>query len=782
MSDHLLPANRAGKITKFLTVSNKKHDTYSLIHIVASNKTGLIPSILKELLVWKLTVAEGGIFTHAAHIWFSLLCRGPTGAKVANAHVPDIVRSLKGLTSRGGPLSNLAVPESRTFRKSNSLTPSINIPPFIVEAAQTDAASSHSVIKVAVLGPSDLLSTEVVWSISDSARLVNVLLEEKDGVAAAVYFVQEHHKESQLGQRGLDAIVKGLKELLTTRLSRNSSNNLLGISGRGNGSGSPQFLSPKDSEVLLTSMLGDTLAKAEKQWGTRERLISGAVLSAVSIVQPPTASSRPLTAQMMDNLIKKRAISLPILPFFPSPSRPSNLIKSYQKDDQYEKSAPPKSVERVIISPELSTSSTSSTRLSCLVPRSLESMSLTQKAFQIPTSQDSPRPSNGKTPTFATRMASALGFGKDHTNSKAGGMARQTSAERYKDHAWSCLPLEKPLDMTCFELIEKIGTGLTSVVYLARVKTTSSKESLVVLKVMPKRKLVDCGQRVRNLTVLEHKITSAVCTGCPFILGLFGGFQDDWALYLVLETAIMDFFQLMSNHFASKVYWQSVQIYAAQVLLAIEHVHKCGYLYRDLKPENMLVKPNGSIRLADFGLSVNIATKKDGKATSICGTSEYMAPEMVTRKGYAFSAELWAFGIFCYEMIVGRTPFECPKGTSRDVLRKIRDHRGDVKFPTDVKVDSQFRQLITELVCTVPEERLGANDTPGNYTSIKAHPYFADLDWEAVESEVVSPKLLVAYESNPQKPESFLDEIGRYPWEKGDKICDTESLQCFEMF
>jgi serine/threonine protein kinase len=73
------------------------------------------------------------------------------------------------------------------------------------------------------------------------------------------------------------------------------------------------------------------------------------------------------------------------------------------------------------------------------------------------------------------------------------------------------------------------------------------------------------------------------------------------------------------------------------VLLAIEHVHKCGYLYRDLKPENMLVKPNGSIRLADFGLSVNVATKKDGKATSICGTSEYMAPEMLTKKGYALN-------------------------------------------------------------------------------------------------------------------------------------------------
>jgi hypothetical protein len=80
-------------------------------------------------------------------------------------------------------------------------------------------------------------------------------------------------------------------------------------------------------------------------------------------------------------------------------------------------------------------------------------------------------------------MASALGFKKHHPNSKASGMGRQTSVERYKDHAWSCLPPDKPLDMTCFELIEKIGTGLTSVVYLARVKTTSSKESLVVLKV-----------------------------------------------------------------------------------------------------------------------------------------------------------------------------------------------------------------------------------------------------------------------------------------------------------
>jgi serine/threonine protein kinase len=107
---------------------------------------------------------------------------------------------------------------------------------------------------------------------------------------------------------------------------------------------------------------------------------------------------------------------------------------------------------------------------------------------------------------------------------------------------------------------------------------------------------------------------SAVAGTCVCVRdSQFGAFQDAHVLCLVTELAAVDFFNQMTNHFGTRAYWSSVKVYAAQILLALEHMHSKRLLYRDLKPENMLVRMDGTLLIADFGMSILLPKVRDGK-------------------------------------------------------------------------------------------------------------------------------------------------------------------------
>ena len=185
-------------------------------------------------------------------------------------------------------------------------------------------------------------------------------------------------------------------------------------------------------------------------------------------------------------------------------------------------------------------------------------------------------------------------------------------------------------------------------------------------------------------TKLERNILADV--NHPFIVKLQYAFQTEGKLYLILdflrggdlftrlskEVMFTEYLQNVHNVFIERTQVmfteEDVKFYLAELALALNHLHSVGIIYRDLKPENILLDSSGHIAVTDFGLC------KEGveeKAFSFCGTVEYMAPEVVNRRGHDFSADWWSFGVLMYEMLTGRLPFqgEDRKQTMNQILK-----------------------------------------------------------------------------------------------------------------
>ena len=327
---------------------------------------------------------------------------------------------------------------------------------------------------------------------------------------------------------------------------------------------------------------------------------------------------------------------------------------------------------------------------------------------------------------------------------------------------------------TCFKdfvILRELGRGLCGTVYLAKYRAT---DQLVAFKVMRKQKLIDVGE-IRH-AVREREIHARVNQG-PFIDKLLHAYQDRWALYLVLEYAPCgDLFQAMNYHGLPSLH--DAKVYTTQCALAIEYIHQCGYVYRDLKPENILLDSNGCVRLADFGMAKRLDTA-DERAYTICGTAQYMSPEVLTHRGCRFEADLWALGILIYELCSGGTPFGADKGTRQELYRKLMNHQNaTMTFPT--WFDQDTCSIVKALLHENERARLGAN---GAFTDVYAHPWFAPTSQVEVLKGLTLPRL------QPRRRNIVYDmklresiASGDIPWECGSPVTDLEHLTLYQSF
>eukprot|EP01028_Stygiella_incarcerata_P004345 TRINITY_DN1945_c0_g1_i2.p1 TRINITY_DN1945_c0_g1~~TRINITY_DN1945_c0_g1_i2.p1 ORF type:complete len:335 (-),score=96.41 TRINITY_DN1945_c0_g1_i2:1260-2264(-) len=264
-----------------------------------------------------------------------------------------------------------------------------------------------------------------------------------------------------------------------------------------------------------------------------------------------------------------------------------------------------------------------------------------------------------------------------------------------------------------FEMKETLGTGTFGRVRLARHKETGK---YVAVKILKKAEII----RLKQVDHIKSEKAVLQEVQHPFIIRLYKTFMDTNNLYMVLEYApggeVFSHLRKIGR-FTNDV----ARIYAAEIVLALESLHSHDIVYRDLKPENLLLSSSGHIKITDFGF----AKKVKDRTWTLCGTPEYLAPEIIQSKGHGKAVDWWAVGILIYEMLVGYPPFfdESPFRIYEKILQ------GRVEFPRFL--DPNVKDLIKRLLTADRTKRLGA--LKNGAADVKSHAWFKDIDWETLE-------------------------------------------------
>ena len=321
--------------------------------------------------------------------------------------------------------------------------------------------------------------------------------------------------------------------------------------------------------------------------------------------------------------------------------------------------------------------------------------------------------------------------------------------------------------MTIYEFIPLtiIGRGAFGEVRVCRQKSTGD---IVAIKKMRKEDMISKNQLMHVRT--EKEILTA---DNPWIVKLKYSFQDDYFLYLVMDFLpggdLMNL--LMKKDILTE---EEARFYTAEMILAVDSVHKLNCIHRDLKPDNILIDKKGHIQLSDFGLSkiaeknffpmtetnidqnnlkannkddpITLANKKNSNknvsssinsmknkkrtrlmAYSTVGTPDYIAPEVFGQNGYGQEVDWWSIGVMFFEMVVGYPPFFSENPS--DTCKKILKWKQYFSIPNDANLSPEAKSLIKSMV-TTPENRLGYNGVE----EIKKHPFFKGINWDNIRN------------------------------------------------
>lgn len=246
-----------------------------------------------------------------------------------------------------------------------------------------------------------------------------------------------------------------------------------------------------------------------------------------------------------------------------------------------------------------------------------------------------------------------------------------------------------------FEIGRPLGRGKFGDVYLARERKT---KFIIALKVIKKKQLLKAG--------LEHQLRREVEIQSHLrhkhILRMYGYFFDEQRIFIMLEYAPGgELYKHLTNrgHFSE----QTTAKYIADLALALDYCHEKHVIHRDIKPENLLIGCKGDVKIADFGWSVHAPTSR---RTTLCGTLDYLPPEMVEGREHDQTADVWSLGVLTYEFLVGSPPFEAEG--HKQTYRRIA--RVDLKFPSIVPEGAQ--DLIRKLLVKVQAQRMRLSDLP----------------------------------------------------------------------
>lgn len=275
-----------------------------------------------------------------------------------------------------------------------------------------------------------------------------------------------------------------------------------------------------------------------------------------------------------------------------------------------------------------------------------------------------------------------------------------------------------------YVLKDTVGTGSFGRVRLVKHKPTGHHFALKILS----KNLVLRTKQVEHI-MAEKDILSKMAH--PFAVTYFTTMQDDRHLYILLEYVVGgEFFTHLrqANRFPN----DTARFYAAEVVCAFEHFHAKNIIYRDLKPENLLLDSGGHLKVTDFGFAKVIDPST--KTWTLCGTPEYLAPEIILNKGHGKAVDWWAVGVLVYEMLVGYPPFY---SDDRMVLYQ-NILAGKIEYPS--YVSRQAKDLISKLLTADLTRRLG--NLRSGAKDIRRHPWFRGIDWAALEKKQLRPPMV----------------------------------------
>lgn len=279
-----------------------------------------------------------------------------------------------------------------------------------------------------------------------------------------------------------------------------------------------------------------------------------------------------------------------------------------------------------------------------------------------------------------------------------------------------------------FDVVMACGKGGGGEVYLVR---ESGGGVPLAMKVVQKYDAFHSDASLRH--ALDERLVLELARDCPFVVSLTHAFQTEKALYMCTEFAAGgDLKSALRRRKGGRFSEDEARRIMAQVVLALEHVHSLNVLYRDLKPENVLLTADGDVRLCDFGLSKLLSTGRYGRTKSFCGTTMYMSPEIVTRKSYGIATDLWSLGAMFYRVLVGRAPFEDnynavnARNDSPDVYRRIQ--LDDLYIPATLSRPA--REMLEGLMRKNEADRW-------NLEELKEAEFFSSIDWDDVLQEGV---------------------------------------------
>ena len=299
-------------------------------------------------------------------------------------------------------------------------------------------------------------------------------------------------------------------------------------------------------------------------------------------------------------------------------------------------------------------------------------------------------------------------------------LSQKNSHEKYKDKdAYQSKDFKSKITLDDFQTVKVLGTGAfgkVSLVYNEELKRYFAMKAL-------KKEYIKKSQQTKH-TKEERKILETI--DYPFISKLYYAFQTKKSLYMITEfMAGGEMFHHLHDcgHFDEN----RTRFYIAELILAIDHLHKHNILYRDLKPENILLDEIGHIKLTDFGLSKIMNNIEKDKTYTVCGTPVYVAPEVLTGQGYNKLVDWWSLGVLLYEFLAGYSPY-------REAKNRVDIQIYKKKLKQDPLISNTAFDLITKLCQYNVRLRIGKN-----VKDIKNHKFFESIDWVKLEKKEITP-------------------------------------------